>query len=100
LDWARQAPKDLPPDLLPAVDELATAECAVYLIPQYWSEDEAWEILGDFCQLIFEQELEGWCLDIGLWPSNRDDLPTFRKWFDVEFAGPVVDTWEHPLHLE
>lgn len=75
------------------------ADRTAYLLPDYDSDDEAQELLGQFAELIFEEELSGWYTDETMWPPKRD-LATFRTWFHAEFLSVVADTWEHPLELE
>ncbi len=53
-------------------------------------DDEQGELLREFYELIFEQELMGWCTDPQTYPSPRT-FEMFRKWFDVEFHSMVFD---------
>ena len=65
-------------------------ESTAYLVPEYEMDDEQMEILADFHQQIFAEELFSWCTDDALWPEI-DDLKMFLEWFDVEFHSMVYD---------
>jgi hypothetical protein len=65
----------------------------IYLI----SSDEAESSIGaekwvkaNFREL-FEDELNAWYTDSGLWPSQRT-YQLFQQWFDVEVHSMIVDT--------
>src|SRR5712691_5885559 len=45
-------------------------EQAVYLIPSYGDDEEAWEILKRVHPAIFENELYGWHTDEAAWPQG------------------------------
>ena len=55
----------------------AKGEQTVYLIPSYWDDGEAWEILERLYPIIFESERQGWCTDETMWPNPRD-FATFK----------------------
>jgi hypothetical protein len=65
-------------------------EQTVYLIPEFESDDEAWDILEDIYAEIFEHELEGWHTNESAWPSNRN-FAMFKKWFDIELHSVIED---------
>ena len=67
-----------------------------YLLPEYAHDGEQDEILVQFHDLIFQEQLSGWWTDESAWPSKRD-LVTFKKWFDVEFHSAVLDLVDGPL---
>jgi hypothetical protein len=46
--------------------------------------------------LLFKTDERKWWQDPDAWPSKRD-LPTFKKWFDVEFHSVVFDLVDKPI---
>ena len=81
------------------LDELRE-DTGAYLVPEWGTNDEQWEVLRWAADYIFEQELWGWYTDPALWPMNRD-FDTFLQWFDVEFHCMVFDADEEtPLEHE
>ncbi len=73
-----------------------SGEQTVYLIPNFDSYEEAWEIIEDVYLDVFENELEGWHTDESAWPTNRD-IETFQKWFTVEAHSVVEDLCDYEL---
>ena len=45
---------------------------------------------------LFENELESWYMDDGLWPQKRT-LKMFREWFKVECHSVIEDTVGDPI---
>lgn len=39
---------------------------------------------------LFEQELEGWCLDMETWPRRRG-WKTFQEWFSWEYHSVMFE---------
>ena len=68
-------------------------EPAIYLIPDYDADAEAWELLSDCYDVIFEAELEGWHTVESDWPSGRT-LAMFREWFEITLSSGVEDLCE------
>jgi hypothetical protein len=101
IDWATKA-SELDEDA-PRPEEVEEALLkeppSVYLIPEVEDRSVLEETMSDFCELIFEAELEAWMTDIGSWPAQRD-WDTFREWFDWQALDGVFDTFEHELTLE
>lgn len=62
----------------------------VYLIPEFESDTEAWEILEGLYAEVFARELECWCTDESAWPKNRS-FAMFEEWFDIEYHSIVED---------
>jgi hypothetical protein len=69
---------------------------SVYLVPSDPEEEEESAPLDGIIPTIFESELELWCADRALWPSNRDRA-TFEAWFDVIVESIVYDLGEGPI---
>jgi hypothetical protein len=89
LDWAAGLDDSgLAPDVV--------AEKTVYLIPTYATDDEAWAMLGEAWESIFEAELFGWCTDEAAWPQGRS-LEMFKDWFHVELHSVVEDLCGYEL---
>jgi hypothetical protein len=70
----------------------------VYLV-KVEDEDELAGWLARHHQELFEQELNGWYTDPGLWPRDRS-LETLKTWCSFELHTVVVDTGESPLEDE
>ena len=68
----------------------ADGEKTVYLIPSFEDDDEAWEIVEEIYQEIFERELWSWHTDESAWPANRT-FAMFKEWFDIELHSVVED---------
>jgi hypothetical protein len=84
-DWANNLDND-GPGLLPDGED----EQTVYLIPNFATDDDAWEIVEDIYSEIFEYELWNWHTDPSDWPKNRT-FEVFMEWFHVEFHSVVED---------
>jgi len=67
-----------------------------YLLPEYTHDGQQDEILVQFHDQIFREQLSGWWTDESAWPPKRD-LVTFKHWFDVEFHSAVLDLVDGPL---
>ena len=92
LDWAAALGDSVPvPDV--------KAEKTVYLLPGFENDEEGMDILGEFYEQIFEQELWYWYTDEDAWPMNRT-LKLFLEWFDVEFHSIVEDLDEGVIEDE
>jgi hypothetical protein len=89
LDWAAQANGS---GESPDRDD----ERIVYLIPEYDDEQEAWELLEEVYEEIFESELYGWNTDESAWPQQRD-FAMFQQWFDIELNSIVEDLCGYEL---
>jgi hypothetical protein len=94
LQWLKSLPDPSDVSL-----EQANRDNTVYLLPEYGFDDEQEELIEQFFDIIFEEQLEGWWTDKSDWPSNRD-LATFKKWFDVEFHSVVFDLVDAPIEDE
>jgi hypothetical protein len=65
-------------------------DSTVYLIPNFDNEDEAWELLSDIYEEIFENELWEWHTDDTAWPENRS-FAMFKQWFTLDFHSVIED---------
>jgi len=74
-------------------------EATVYLVPAYTDEDEAWEVLEEVYESIFEAELYGWHDDEAAWPQERD-FETFQAWFEIELHAIVEDLCDYEIAEE
>jgi hypothetical protein len=81
--------------------ELANEERNVYLISDEDADHdesvERWIELN--YEVLFENELDGWCCDENLWPKNLS-LRLFYEWFNVECHSLVEDTVDEPIEIE
>ena len=89
--WLRSLPE--PDDS--TVDQV-NEETTAYLLPDDWDDREEQELLANFYDLIFEDQLAGWWTESGDWPKRRD-FTMFTRWFDVEFHSVVLDLVDAPL---
>jgi hypothetical protein len=80
--------------MLPEID----GEKTVYLVAEYESDEDGWQVLSECWEEIFENELSGWHTDERAWPKGRT-FEMFKAWFVIEMhsvvedlcTGPVVD---------
>ena len=90
LDWAAKLDDS---GLVPDADDEGTA----YLIPNFESDKEAWEILEEIYPEVFENELWDWHTDESAWPQNRD-FEMFRQWFEIELQSVVKDLCDDAIY--
>ena len=95
LSWLSSLPE---PENNISLDEI-DFDNSVYLLPEYEMDDEREEILADYYDIIFEDQLAGWWTDSAIWPKTRD-LSTFKEWFDIEFHSLILDLVDLPLEYE
>ncbi len=62
-------------------------------------DGEREEILADYYDIIFEDQLGDWWTDSTRWPKTRD-FATFKEWFDIEFHSLILDLVDLPLESE
>lgn len=74
-------------------------EQTVYLIPGYTDEDEAWEIIEEVYETVFESELYDWHTDEADWPQGRD-FEMFQEWFEIELHAVVEDLCDYEVAEE
>jgi hypothetical protein len=86
LEWAKGLPDPMPGMTLATFHDDAHA----YLLPEYATADDQAEILAEFYEEIFVQELSGWDTDEETFPEKRT-LAMFEAWFEVEFHSMVLD---------
>ena len=92
LDWANGLEEG------PALTEqLSRKERTVYLAPEVDDEPELSQLVDEFWESIFEEELGAWVIAEERWPQPRT-REMFDAWFEVELSGSVYDlTPEEPL---
>jgi len=71
-------------------------EQTVYMIPSYEDDEEAWEILEEVYEEVFENELYGWHTDPAAWPQERD-FEMFQEWFEIEMHSVVEDLCDYEI---
>ena len=94
LRWAAGIDDD-PADAM----ETLRRHVSIYLVAEDPRGEAETAPLADYCEEIFEMELEAWSLDEGRWPETRD-LVTFVQWFDVTGESIVVDLETTRLRAE
>ncbi len=62
----------------------------VYLLPDITSDGCQEELIQEFYQRLFEEQLNDWYTDEQGWPPNRD-VKMFKHWFEIEFHSIVLD---------
>jgi hypothetical protein len=77
----------------------AREDCTVILLPEYYTEDEAYSFIEEICSELFEIELHSWYVDENYWPTNRD-YQTFMDWFEIEIHSMVLDPFEEEIEKE
>lgn len=91
LEWIKSLPD--PSDVS---REQVDRDNTAYLLPEYSYDYEEGELIEQFYDLIFEEQLSGWWIEKNDWPAKRD-LAMFKKWFEVEFHSAVLDLVDAPL---
>jgi hypothetical protein len=86
LEWAKRLPDPMAGITLAALNDDSHA----YLLPEYEMVDDQVQILAEFYDEIFVQELAGWHTDERAFPKKRT-LAMFQEWFEVEFHSMVLD---------
>jgi hypothetical protein len=84
------------PDPADVSKDIINHDTTAYLLPAIIYDSEEAELLQQFYDLIFEEQLNGWWKEKSDWPKKRD-MTTFKKWFDVEFHSLVLDLVDAPL---
>lgn len=66
-------------------------DCTVLLLPEFEDEKHNLLYIKNHFKIIFEIELNGFCIDSNYWPQERD-YKTFLHWFDIEIYSAIIDT--------
>ena len=85
LEWAAKVD-----DGSPEMAEELRGQTSVYLVSQDPAGHDESAPVNQYCEAIFEQELEAWCIDKSVWPYKRD-LKRFFEWFEVQAESVVLD---------
>jgi hypothetical protein len=85
-DWANNQAEE-GTDPVPYSDDLPRT---VYLIPPDDSPVDASELLDEWWEAIFEEELAAWSEDESTWPTART-RELFDLWFEAELTDTVID---------
>jgi hypothetical protein len=73
------------------LEKLRSREQTVFLLPEFFSLEEAGVHVDRIYRTIFETELAGWWTDPKDWPQKMT-VKKFHEWFDVELHSTVFDT--------
>jgi hypothetical protein len=84
----------LPEELISKRKE--AADRTVYLVPACFYPEELEEVLEDFYEEIFRQELRAWQPDEAYWPDTAH-FGLFRRWFKAEAYSQVRDAGLGPI---
>jgi hypothetical protein len=86
LDWANSL-DDRGPEL---TEELSRDRRTIYLVHELDTPASVDEIIDEYWDEIFEQELGAWILSADQWPPKRT-RDMFMAWFDIEVTDSVYD---------
>lgn len=75
------------------------AEKTVYLVPACCDPEELEEVIEDFYEEIFRQELQAWQPDEAYWPDTAH-FGLFTRWFKIEAYSEVRDAGRGPVREE
>lgn len=89
LAWLHSLPNMGMDDM--TLDKLRSNEQTVFLLPEFYSLEEASDHLDKIYKTVFKVELEGWWTDPADYPQKMT-LKMFHEWFDVELHSMVIDT--------
>ena len=92
LDWTRTL-DDHGIDF--TLEELSQ-DAIAYLVPEIWDDSEQEALLESYYDILFDEQLNGWCMDEADWPKERD-LKMFLDWFEVEIHSLVIDLCDKPI---
>ena len=87
------------PDFGDITMEEINLETTAYLLPVYEDDQEKADLIAQYFDLLFEEELAGWWLAKDDWPTDRN-LEMFKSWFEADFHSVVVDLEDAPLRDE
>jgi len=74
-------------------------DCTVLLLPEYGDNMQCLSYIKNHFKIIFENELDGFCIDSDYWPQKRD-YKTFLRWFDIEIYSAIIDIVEKDIIKE
>jgi hypothetical protein len=95
LDWLNALPDNV---LLFTLTELRT-DCTVLLIPEYDTDEKAFNFIKKIYLELFERELGAFCTDPDWCPAKRD-YKTFLKWFDIGLHSEVFEIVDEEIIKE
>lgn len=75
------------------------AEKTVYLVPACLYPEELDEVVEDFYEEIFRQELQAWQPDEEYWPDTAH-FALFNRWFRLEAVSEVRDAGRGAIREE
>ena len=87
LEWLNALPDSDKPLNLADIQH----DCTLLLLPEYDDEIQCRLYIKNLFKIIFEKELEGFCIDSDYWPQKRD-YKTFLQWFEIEIHSAIIDT--------
>jgi hypothetical protein len=91
IDWNNRLFPDMP------MQVNTIGESKTYLINQIY--DDAEKVIKKHYKEIFEEELEGICLDEEFWPEKRT-FQLFNQWFTYEISDWVIDLSNQSMQSE
>jgi hypothetical protein len=93
VDWANRTGDGTDEQVVYPQDDRRT----VYLVPNFDGDTTPGEVLAEFWEDIFEEELAAWVEDEESWPEVRTRA-VFDAWFDADLTDAVIDlTPDEPL---
>jgi hypothetical protein len=94
LDWLHGAD---PTSLTVTLEELS--EPTIYLLPECDDDQDLIAHVRNYCDTIFEEELDAWYQDQSTWPVYRD-FKTFCVWFEYQAHTMLLDLCDRPLRYD
>jgi len=94
IDWVHKLDHEVGAE--PTDDEHIRRATMAYLIPEMEASDDAERFLKKQARTMFEELLEGWCIDRERWPKQRG-FKSFEKWLDWEVHEYVNDLDDAPF---
>ena len=94
-----QCDRDPTPANATVTFEDAREEPSAFLIPADDTDEPGKRWIQRNWKVVFEQLLEDWYIDPGLWPRNRT-LKMFREWCEVCIQTIVLDYADTPLEYD
>jgi hypothetical protein len=75
------------------------SEPRIYLLPGCDDDQDLVAHVRNYCDTIFEEELDGWYQERSSWPVDRD-FRTFCLWFEYRAHKLLLDLCDGPLRRD
>ncbi len=95
LDWLH----DADPTSLTLTLQGRKPEPTIYLLPGCEDDQDLVAHLKNYCDTIFEEELDAWYREQSTWPVDRD-FKTLSLWFEYRAHTMLLDLCDGPLRRD